>query len=53
VRSVTFCDNLSELCHRITAKEHELLAAADRGDEKQTEDIRHQLDGLYRQFIYL
>ncbi len=52
-RSVAFCENLSELCHRITAKEHELLTAADSGDEKQTEDIRHQLDGLYRQFIYL
>lgn len=53
VHSEEFCENLSHLCDRITAKEHRLLVAVDNGDEKKMESIRHQLDGLYRQFIYL
>lgn len=51
--SEEFCANLYELCDRITAKEHRLLAAVDSGDEKRVEDVRGQLDRLYRQFIYL
>lgn len=53
VHSEEFCENLSDLCDRITAKEHRLLVAVDNGDEKKIESIRHQLGGLYRQFIYL
>lgn len=51
--SVEFCKNLAELCHRITEEEQQLLAAADAGDENHLEKIRQQLDGLYRQFIYV
>ena len=53
IRPVEFCENLSDLCGRITSEENRLLAAVDNGDDKQREDIRHQLDGLYRQFIYM
>ncbi len=53
VHSEAFCENLYELCDLITDKEQRLLAAVDSGDEGQIEDIRRQLDGLYRQFIYL
>lgn len=53
VHTVAFCRNLEELCDRITDKEQEFLEAVDHGDEKHLEDLRHQLDGLYRQFIYL
>jgi len=53
VHSEEFCENLSELCDRITSAEHRLLSAVDSGDDKQVEDIRHRLDRLYRQFIYL
>ena len=53
VHSEAFCENLYELCDPITDKEQRLLAAVDSGDEGQIEDIRRQLDGLYRQFIYL
>lgn len=48
-----FCDNLAELCQRITAEEQNLLTAANSKDEKQIANIRKQLDGLYRQFIYV
>ncbi|MBX2925158.1 MAG: excinuclease ABC subunit UvrB [Chitinophagaceae bacterium] len=48
--SEEFCENLKELCNRITEKEHQLLAASD---EKRIEEIRQQLDRLYRQFIYV
>ena len=51
--SELFCENLEELCHRITAREQELLAADGEGDAQQAEDIRRQLDVLYRQFIYM
>lgn len=34
-------------------KEHDLLTAADTGQEQRVEDLRNQLHGLYRQFIYL
>ena len=53
VHSEAFCENLHELCDRITNQEQHLLSAEDRGDELQAEDIRRQLNGLYRQFIYL
>jgi excinuclease ABC subunit B len=53
VHSEAFCKNLYELCDLITEKEQHLLDAVDSGDEQQTEDVRRQLDGLYRQFIYL
>ncbi|KSV61779.1 excinuclease ABC subunit B [Sinorhizobium sp. GL2] len=53
IHSVAFCKNLADLCSQITDKEHRLLAAADASDEKLVEDIRLQLGGLYRQFIYL
>lgn len=53
VHSEEFCANLYELCDLITTKEHRLLEAVDSGDEKKIEDTRRQLDGLYRQFIYL
>ncbi|HCE7175845.1 TPA: excinuclease ABC subunit B, partial [Pseudomonas aeruginosa] len=52
VHSEAFCENLSDLCDQITAKEQQLLEFTDTGDEQRVEDIRHQLDGLYRQFIY-
>ncbi|MBX3256158.1 MAG: excinuclease ABC subunit UvrB [Chitinophagaceae bacterium] len=51
--SEEFCENLKELCDRITEKEHQLLAASDDHDEKRIEEIRQQLDRLYRQFIYV
>lgn len=53
VHSEEFCENLSDLCDRTTTAEHRLLAAVDHGDDKQVENIRHRLDRLYRQFIYL
>ncbi|KAB2790760.1 MULTISPECIES: excinuclease ABC subunit UvrB [Hyphomicrobiales] len=53
IHTEEFCENLSDLCDRITTAEHGLLAAADSGDESQVEDIRQRLDRLYRQFIYL
>lgn len=53
IHSVAFCENLSVLCQEITAKEEQLLEFAAAGDEQGVEDIRHQLDGLYRQFIYM
>ncbi|MBP8939585.1 MAG: excinuclease ABC subunit UvrB [Rhizobium sp.] len=53
VHTEEFCENLHDLCDRITSAEHRLLAAADSGDESQVEDIRQRLDRLYRQFIYL
>lgn len=53
VHSVAFCKNLEDLCDQITDKEHQLLAAADKGEQQRVEDIRLQLNGLYRQFIYL
>ncbi|AZB25114.1 MULTISPECIES: excinuclease ABC subunit UvrB [Bacteroidota] len=48
-----FCKNLEELCERITELERQLVAASDDHDEKLTDEIRLQLDGLYRQFIYI
>lgn len=51
--SEEFCENLKELCGRITEKEHQLLAASDEHNEKRIEEIRRQLDSLYRQFIYV
>ncbi|MCO4019428.1 excinuclease ABC subunit UvrB [Pseudomonas aeruginosa] len=53
VHTEAFCENLSDLCDQITAKEQQLLEFTDTGDEQRVEDIRHQLDGLYRQFIYI
>lgn len=51
--SEDFCENLKELCDRITEKEHQLLSASDEQDEKRIEEIRQQLDRLYRQYIYV
>jgi len=48
-----FCESLEELCDLITEKEQQLLAAADKRDTRRIEAIRTQLDGLYRQFIYV
>ncbi|WP_421803965.1 excinuclease ABC subunit UvrB [Flagellimonas sp.] len=48
-----FCEDLVELCERITEKEHELLALNGEHDDKRIEEIRKQLDALYRQFIYV
>ena len=48
-----FCKNLEELCERITELERELVAASDDHNEKRTDEIRLQLDSLYRQFIYI
>ncbi|UMQ43131.1 excinuclease ABC subunit UvrB [Chryseobacterium sp. Y16C] len=48
-----FCENLEELCERITELERQLVAASDDHDEKLTDEIRLQLDALYRQFIYI
>lgn len=53
VHSEEFCANLSELCDRIGEAEHRLLSAVDTGDDELAEDIRHRLDKLYGQFIYL
>lgn len=52
-RTEDFCENLEELCDRITEKEHQLLAAANAQDETRIEKVRAQLDRLYRQFIYV
>lgn len=51
--SIVFCKNLTTLCHQITVKEQQLLKLSAKGDEKDVENIRHELDGLYRQFIYI
>lgn len=48
-----FCKNLEELCERITELERELVVASDDHNEKRTDEIRLQLDSLYRQFIYI
>ncbi len=53
VHSEAFCANLSELCDRIGEAEHRLLSAVDTGDDALAEEIRHRLDKLYGQFIYL
>jgi excinuclease ABC subunit B len=50
---VAFCKNLSDLCDQITKKEERLLEFTDAGDEKKIEDTRDQLNGLYRQFIFM
>lgn len=48
-----FCKNIEELCDRITEKEQQLLSASDEHNEKRIEEIRQQLDRLYRQYIYV
>lgn len=48
-----FCKNLEELCHRITEKEQELLTASEEKDEQRIEEIRQDLNKLYRQYIYV
>ncbi|QQX79776.1 excinuclease ABC subunit UvrB [Shewanella sp. KX20019] len=53
IHSPEFCENLASLCQQITAKEQYLLTAVENRDEPQIEAIRLQLDGLYRQFIYM
>jgi len=53
VHSEAYCESLSVLCQQITALEQHLLEFSDIGDEQRIEDIRCQLDGLYRQFIYM
>ncbi|ATG37853.1 Excinuclease ABC subunit B (plasmid) [Phaeobacter piscinae] len=53
VHSKDFCNNLVELCNRITELEHLLLEAVDANDDERIEEIRESLDGMYRQFIYL
>ncbi|WP_268162169.1 helicase-related protein, partial [Pasteurella multocida] len=53
IHSAAFCENLSILCQQITSKEQELLTFEDNGNEGEVEKIRHQLDNLYRQFIYI
>lgn len=53
IHPADFCDDLAELCDRITNEEQHLLAAADKHDDQQFEAIRGRLDSLYRQFIYL
>ena len=50
---IAFCENLAILCHQITVKEQQLLKLSGEGDEKNIENLRHELDGLYRQFIYI
>lgn len=51
--SEAFCENLQELCKRITEEERRLLAASDAGDEPGMDESRTELHGLYRQFIYV
>lgn len=53
VHSARFCENLSVLCKQITEEERELLAVSEAGDESRIQSIRQELDGLYRQFIYV
>ena len=53
VHTEAFCESLSVLCDQITAKEQRLLEFSDAGNEAQVEKVRHELDGLYRQFIYM
>lgn len=48
-----FCENLADLCEQITIKEHQLIELTGIVDEKRVEDVRRQLDELYRQFIYM
>ncbi|TDN98406.1 hypothetical protein DET65_2318 [Sunxiuqinia elliptica] len=33
--------------------EHQLLAASDKHNEKHIEEIRHQMNSLYTDFIYV
>lgn len=47
------CNELSVLCRLITEKEHELLAAIDKGKEQEVTAIRIILDQLYKQYIYM
>lgn len=53
VHTEAFCESLAVLCDQITAKEQRLLEFSDAGNEAQVEKVRHELDGLYRQFIYM
>lgn len=48
-----FCRNLKELCIQITDKENELLEASNKQEEGKMEEVRSQLNNLYRQFIYV
>ncbi|MFD2824619.1 excinuclease ABC subunit UvrB [Lacinutrix iliipiscaria] len=48
-----FCENLDELCERITEKEQQLLVASNDKDEQTIMKIRQELDNLYRQYIYM
>ena len=48
-----FCENLHELCERITAEEHRLLAAAETDDESRMAESRAELNKLYKQYIYV
>ncbi|WP_309885991.1 hypothetical protein [Caballeronia sp. LZ029] len=53
VHSEAFCENLTDLCNQITTKEEKLIEFTDVGDEKHVEEVRSQLNDLYRQFIYV
>ncbi|WP_431778586.1 excinuclease ABC subunit UvrB [Microbacterium aurantiacum] len=51
--SEVFCENLQDLCERITEEEQHLLAASDAQDEHRMDESRVQLRKLYQQFIYV
>ncbi|MGF1777844.1 excinuclease ABC subunit UvrB [Vibrio nomapromontoriensis] len=53
VYETSFCHNLTELCQRITALEGQLLLVSAERDRGAIDDIRQQLDSLYRQFIFI
>ncbi|PSW28280.1 excinuclease ABC subunit B [Photobacterium phosphoreum] len=53
IHSAEFCANIADLCQQITTTEKGLLIACDNNDENQIQQIRAQLDKLYRQFIYM
>ncbi|MGF1774262.1 excinuclease ABC subunit UvrB [Vibrio wakamikoensis] len=50
---VGFCDDLKSLCQQITQREKALFEAVDTNDDQKIQQIRAELDSLYRQFIFM
>ncbi|GAL35864.1 hypothetical protein JCM19240_4799 [Vibrio maritimus] len=48
-----FCDDLKSLCQQITQREKALFEAVDTNDDQKIQQIRAELDSLYRQFIFM
>lgn len=53
VHSPQFCENLAALCHQITLREKAMLEAFDSGEQTKASQVRKELSGLYRQFIFM